>query len=156
MQTKASPVLASARTVKIGGVDYRYGPLPYRLRGELENLYFPHARTMYQREMARFEHVTEEQAEQLRGELDYLRRLSLAEKPSIESTDAFEFFAESDENWAGFLAVVLPVFNAMRPESDYEGLALATTKGDRDLMYSQAVEVGEFAPKSFPRAAGGR
>lgn len=156
MQTKASPVLASARTVKIGGVDYRYGPLPYRLRGELENLYFPEARSPYARAKEEVDPLSEEDRDYYLERLEMLRVLSLGWRPSLEEEAALEFFAGSDERWAAFLAVVLPVFNAMKPEVDFAEVAGWTTKGDREEMYSQCVEVGEYAPKSFPRAAGQR
>lgn len=153
MQKSASPVLASARTVKIGGADYRYGPLPYRVRGELENIYLPQARTPYEKIKEEVDKLSAEEQEGCAEMLDNARRMSAGWQHSVESEDAFACFSASNERWAEFLSVVLPVFNSFRQTPDWLALAEGTTKGDRDEMYAQCLEIGAYLPKFLSRAA---
>ena len=154
MQKSASPVLASARAVKIGGVDYKYGPLPYRVRGELENLYLPNARTPYEKIKEEVDKLSPEEQEACGDMLDNARRMSAGWQHSVESDDAFGYFSASNERWAEFLSAVLPAFNAFRQPPDWLALAEGTTKGDRDEMYAQCLEIGAYLPKFLSRAAG--
>ncbi len=162
-RTAASPILASPHSTKIAGADYRYGALTYQARGELENLYFPNAKTPYQHMMEEWESLDpEEQEDQLsrltpeerahrQKGLDSLRRGSERWQHNVEDLDAFLYFTSSDERWGSFLSGALPRFNPFNVPPDWQHRASQCTKGQRDEMFCVCLEVGPYAPKSFPR-----
>lgn len=145
----ASPALGSARSMRVGGRDLKYGPLPYRVRGEVENLYFPEAKGPAER----IEEMVSTLPEPERAAYDDLlrdtRKMALGYRLSIESPDAAEFFTADAEHWASFLSASLPVFNAFREDPDWSLLAGEMTKGQRMEMYAQSLEIGAYAPKSL-------
>lgn len=155
-QRTASPAVAAPHTLKLGGRAYGYGPLSFRARGELENVYFQAARSPYERYAEAVQQGLQEDPDYWQPQLDALRRASVGWRANLEEDQSREFFTTGPGR-GELVRVALTEHTrpAPDPQTDWSALADELTKGQLDHVFAVCLETGEYAPKSSGRPGAG-
>lgn len=138
----------SPASIKVGSKTYKYGPLSFKKRGELERVYFAVARNPVERITEILGDIHPDDREFWEQQLVEVRRSSQGWKPNVEEPAAEALFLDNDggdpdEDYRSkFLAIA---FDA-KPE-EVDEIAGTLTKGQLKQVWDLCLEVGPHAPK---------